>query len=256
MSGASETARARTAIGSQRGHRSTTAGFGCRVDGLKDELGRGLWLGHERYVRGRHLHDRGVRALGHEPLQRWRDGLVLGTEQIPARQRLPRRRARRRTPVARSQGKRTSLLPVAVRSSGQSGVTLVQAPTPMLFPELGRPWPVPGEQLWEVRLEHAELGAPRVTHDPEVKAALLLVVIAGRAERLPRRTSASTSSASTSSVSKSRCIRSLEPSRRRSRWSSTRISASGNRSSRGGPDEQCATRRWLVRMGLLGPQRW
>jgi hypothetical protein len=42
----------------------------------------------------------------------------------------------------------------------------------------------PGEQLWEVRLEHAEPVAPQVTHDPEVKAALLLVVPAGRAQRL------------------------------------------------------------------------
>ena len=33
-------------------------------------------------------------------------------------------------------------------------------------------------------MEHAELVAPRVAHDPEVKAALLLMVIAGRAQRL------------------------------------------------------------------------
>jgi hypothetical protein len=51
------------------------------------------------------------------------------------------------------------------------------------MPPLGGPWPAPGEQLWEVRLEHAELVVPRVAHDPEVKAALLLVVITGRAER-------------------------------------------------------------------------
>src|SRR5215218_1924473 len=69
-------------------------------------------------------------------------------------------------------------------AAGQSGVTLVQAPTPMLFPELGRPWPAPGEQLGEVRVEHAELVAPGVAHDPEVKAALLLMVIAARPERL------------------------------------------------------------------------
>src|SRR4051794_13133782 len=37
-----------------------------------------------------------VRALGHEPLERWWDRLVLRAEQVPARQRLPRRRARRR----------------------------------------------------------------------------------------------------------------------------------------------------------------
>ena len=43
------------------------------------------------------------------------------------------------------------------------------------MPPLGGPWPAPGEQLWEVRLEHAELVVPRVAHDPEVKAALLLV---------------------------------------------------------------------------------
>ena len=33
-------------------------------------------------------------------------------------------------------------------------------------------------------MEHAELVAPGVAQDPEVKAALLLVVIAGRAQRL------------------------------------------------------------------------
>src|SRR5215207_7495666 len=48
----------------------------------------------------------------------------------------------------------------------------------LLFPELGRPWPVPGEQLGEVRAKHAELVAPGVAPDPEVKAALLLVVTA------------------------------------------------------------------------------
>src|SRR5215208_5477263 len=41
-----------------------------------------------------------------------------------------------------------------------------------------------GEQLGEVRVEHTELVAPGVAHDPEVKAALLLMVIAGRAQRL------------------------------------------------------------------------
>ena len=45
-------------------------------------------------------------------------------------------------------------------------------------------WPAPGEQLGEVRVEHAELVAPGVAQDPEVKAALLLMVIAGRAQRL------------------------------------------------------------------------
>jgi hypothetical protein len=33
-------------------------------------------------------------------------------------------------------------------------------------------------------VEHAELVAPGVAYDPEVKAALLLMVIAGRAQRL------------------------------------------------------------------------
>ena len=33
-------------------------------------------------------------------------------------------------------------------------------------------------------MEYAELVAPGVTHDPEVKATLLLMVIAGRAQRL------------------------------------------------------------------------
>src|SRR5215211_5599806 len=51
-------------------------------------------------------------------------------------------------------------------------------------PPLCGPWPAPGQQLGEVRVEHAELVTPRVAHDPEVKAALLLVVIAGRAQRL------------------------------------------------------------------------
>ena len=35
---------------SHRGERSS-AGYGCRLDGLQDELGRGLGLGHERDVR-------------------------------------------------------------------------------------------------------------------------------------------------------------------------------------------------------------
>jgi pimeloyl-ACP methyl ester carboxylesterase len=33
-------------------------------------LGRGFGLRHKRNVRGRHLHDRRVRALSHEPLQK------------------------------------------------------------------------------------------------------------------------------------------------------------------------------------------
>ena len=53
---------------------------GCRLDGLQDEMGRGLRLGHERNVRRRDLHDRRVRALGHEPLELRRDRPVLGTE--------------------------------------------------------------------------------------------------------------------------------------------------------------------------------
>ncbi len=36
------------------------AGCGGRLDGLQDELGRGLGLGQERDVRSRHLHDRRV----------------------------------------------------------------------------------------------------------------------------------------------------------------------------------------------------
>src|SRR4051794_33278081 len=40
-----------------------------RLDRLKDELGRGVGLRHIRDVRGRHLHDRRVRALGLEPLE-------------------------------------------------------------------------------------------------------------------------------------------------------------------------------------------
>ena len=43
--------------------------------------------------------------------------------------------------------------------------------------DLAGPWPAPGEQLGEVRVEHAELVAPGVAHDPEVKAALLLMVM-------------------------------------------------------------------------------
>ena len=57
-------------------------------------------------------------------------------------------------------------------------------PLDTLHGQLGGPPPAPGEQLGEVRVEHAELVAPGVAHDPEVKAALLLVVIAGRAQRL------------------------------------------------------------------------
>jgi hypothetical protein len=55
---------------------------------------------------------------------------------------------------------------------------------PSGVPPLGGPWSAPGEQVGEVRVEHAELVAPGVAQDPEVKAALLLVVIAGRAQRL------------------------------------------------------------------------
>src|SRR6266702_19648 len=62
-----------------------------------------------------------------------------------------------------------------------------QVATPSLarpggVPPLGSPWSAPGEQLREVRVEHAELVAPGIAQDPEVKAALLLVVIAGRAQ--------------------------------------------------------------------------
>jgi hypothetical protein len=67
-------------------NRGLLAGRGGRLDGLQDELGRGLGLGHERDMRSRHLHDRRVGALGHEALELRRDRLVLGTEQIPARQ--------------------------------------------------------------------------------------------------------------------------------------------------------------------------
>src|SRR5215211_7437788 len=56
--------------------------------------------------------------------------------------------------------------------------------TPSGVLPLAGPWPAPGEQLGEVRVEHAELVAPGVTQDPEVKAALLLMVIAGRAQCL------------------------------------------------------------------------
>ena len=57
---------------------------------------RGLGLRHHRDVGGRHLHDGCVGALGHEPLQRRRDRLVLAAEQVPARDPcLPGRRARR-----------------------------------------------------------------------------------------------------------------------------------------------------------------
>src|SRR4051812_2310240 len=69
----------------------------CGLHGPKDELGRGLGLRQERHVGGRHLHDGRLRALGHEPLQRRRDRLVLRAEQVPARNVcLPGRRARRR----------------------------------------------------------------------------------------------------------------------------------------------------------------
>src|SRR6266508_859824 len=45
------------------------------------------------------------------------------------------------------------------------------------------PGATPGEQLREIRLEHAELIAPRVAQHPEVVAAFVLVVPAGGAER-------------------------------------------------------------------------
>src|SRR4051794_36279763 len=61
----------------------------CGGDGLKDQLRRGLRLRREGDVRSRHLDDRRVRALGHEPLELRRDGLVLGAEQIPGGQCLP-----------------------------------------------------------------------------------------------------------------------------------------------------------------------
>ena len=77
-------------------NRGLLAGCGGRLDGLQDELGRGLGLGHERDVRSRHLHDRRVGALGHVALELRRDRLVLGTEQIPARRCVPRWRSRRR----------------------------------------------------------------------------------------------------------------------------------------------------------------
>src|SRR5215213_4130266 len=57
-------------------------------------------------------------------------------------------------------------------------------PTPGWVPPLAGPWPASGEQLGEVWVEHAELVAPGIAQDPEVKAALLLMVIAGRAQRL------------------------------------------------------------------------
>jgi hypothetical protein len=65
-----------------------------RLDGLEDELGCGRGLRHEGDVRGRHLHNRRVRAFGHELLERRQDRFVLGAEQIPARQRLPRQSRR------------------------------------------------------------------------------------------------------------------------------------------------------------------
>ena len=62
--------------------RLNVTGWGRRrLNGLEDELGRGVRLGNERNVRGGHLDDRG-----------WRDCHVFGAEQVPARQRLPRRR--------------------------------------------------------------------------------------------------------------------------------------------------------------------
>jgi hypothetical protein len=35
----------------------------------------------------------------------------------------------------------------------------------------------PGEQLGEVRMEHTELVAPGVAHDPEVEATLGVIVV-------------------------------------------------------------------------------
>jgi hypothetical protein len=66
------------------GGRGSGHGGSRRIGGLKDDLRRGLGLRHHRGVGGRHLHDGGAGALGHEPLQRRRDRLVLAAEQVPA----------------------------------------------------------------------------------------------------------------------------------------------------------------------------
>ena len=72
------------------------AGRGGRLDCLQDQLGRGLGLRHERDVRSRYLHDGRVGTLGHVALELRRDRLVLGPEQVPARQCVPCWRSRRR----------------------------------------------------------------------------------------------------------------------------------------------------------------
>ena len=53
------------------------------LEGAQDQPCQGLRLRHHGCVRGRHLLDPCVPTLGHESLTRWRDGSVLGAQQVP-----------------------------------------------------------------------------------------------------------------------------------------------------------------------------
>jgi hypothetical protein len=57
--------------------------------GGADELGDLGWVGDHRDVCGRYLHGGGSHPAGEQPLGVGRDGLVLGGDQVPRRQRLP-----------------------------------------------------------------------------------------------------------------------------------------------------------------------
>ena len=59
--------------------------------GFLDQRGHSFWLRHVDRVTALDLDDGRARALGHELLGRWRDHLVVGCDQIPARFASPRR---------------------------------------------------------------------------------------------------------------------------------------------------------------------
>src|SRR6266508_3421355 len=148
---------------------STTADVGDRGHGR----GPGATVDHA--IRRRPGAGRGGRAAPQRPLAGPR---LPG--RLPAR--VPHAAVRRLGPD-RLPG------PRAIRhrraAGGHLGRAVIVASCPELPFRPGRTTPgaTPGEQLREIRLEHAELVAPRVAQDPEVVAALLLVVPSGGAER-------------------------------------------------------------------------
>src|SRR3954464_9502249 len=72
---------------------------------LLDELGHLTGPGDQRQVRGLYFLDRGASTFGHEALCSGRDRPVLGPEEVPGANRLPRRGGRR--PSGRRQRERT-----------------------------------------------------------------------------------------------------------------------------------------------------